>query len=57
MTTLGDLFKQADWKAEKHVPVVDCPGSVSKDLVFEVKVGVGVEIAHPNATEHHIRWI
>ncbi len=24
---------------------------------FEVKVSVGKEIAHPNTTEHHIRWI
>lgn len=57
MTKIGDLFKQADWKTEKHVPVIECPASVTKGQVFEVKVGVGLEIAHPNTTEHHIRWI
>jgi superoxide reductase len=51
------LFQSADWKAEKHVPVIDCPDAVKADEVFEVKVSVGKEIAHPNTTEHHIRWI
>ncbi|MDW7711121.1 MAG: class II SORL domain-containing protein [Deferrisomatales bacterium] len=57
MTKIGDLFKQADWKAEKHVPVIECADAVGKDQVFEVKLAVGAEIAHPNTTEHHIRWI
>ncbi len=57
MSRIGDLYKQADWKAEKHVPVIECPGSVGADEAFEVKVCVGKEIAHPNTTEHHIRWI
>ncbi len=57
MAKMGDLFKQADWKAEKHVPVIECPDAVKADQVFEVKLGVGVEIAHPNTTEHHIRWV
>jgi superoxide reductase len=25
--------------------------------MFEVKVTLGKEVAHPNTTEHHIRWI
>lgn len=57
MAKIGDMYKQADWKTEKHVPVIQCPDAVAKDQVFEVKVGVGAEIAHPNTTEHHIRWI
>jgi len=57
MVRIGELYKQADWKAEKHVPVIECPDSVGKDQVFEVKVSVGKEIAHPNTTEHHIRWV
>jgi superoxide reductase len=57
MAKIGELYKQADWKTEKHVPVIECPESVRKDQVFEVKVGVGKEVAHPNTTEHHIRWI
>jgi superoxide reductase len=48
---------KADWKTEKHVPVVECPDKVSPDQIFEVRVSVGKEIAHPNTTAHHIRWI
>ncbi len=54
---IGERFQQADWKAEKHVPVIDCPGEVKAGENFEVKVSIGKEIAHPNTTEHHIRWI
>lgn len=57
MDKIGDLFQSADWKKEKHVPVIDCPDSVAKDKVFEVKVSLGKEVAHPNTTAHHIRWI
>jgi len=48
---------KADWKTEKHVPVIECPDKVAPDQAFEVKVSVGKEIAHPNTTAHHIRWI
>lgn len=48
---------KADWKSEKHVPVIECPDSVAPDQVFEVRVSVGKEIAHPNTTAHHIRWV
>jgi superoxide reductase len=54
---LGEKIQTADWKAEKHVPVIECPDSVAADKVFTVKVSVGKEIPHPNTTEHHIRWI
>ena len=54
---IGNLIQEADWKKEKHVPVIECPDEVSKDEMFDVKVGLGKEIAHPNTTEHHIRWI
>jgi len=54
---LGNLIQEADWKKEKHVPVIECPETVKKDQLFDVKVGIGKEIAHPNTTEHHIRWI
>lgn len=57
MGKTGDLFQSADWKAEKHVPVIECPDTVNADEVFEIKVSIGKEIAHPNTTEHHIRWI
>ena len=53
----GDRIQEADWKKEKHVPVIDCADRVSAGDVFQVKVSLGKEIAHPNTTEHHIRWI
>ena len=56
MSRIGDQFQSADWKAEKHVPVIDCPGEVGADENFNVTITVGKEIAHPNTTEHHISW-
>lgn len=57
MTKIGELYQTADWKSEKHVPVIECPDAVAADEIFEVKVSLGKEVAHPNTTEHHIRWI
>jgi superoxide reductase len=37
--------------------VIDCPDNVKADEMFDVTVTLGKEIAHPNTTEHHIRWI
>jgi superoxide reductase len=54
---IGEKIQHADWKKEKHVPVIECPDKVQADEIFEVKVSIGKEIAHPNTTEHHIRWI
>jgi superoxide reductase len=54
---IGELFQSADWKSEKHVPVIECPDEAKADEVFEVTVTIGKEVAHPNTTEHHIRWI
>ncbi len=55
--TLGDTIQTADWKREKHAPVIECPDAVKAGKVFEVQVGVGKEITHPNTAEHHISWI
>lgn len=57
MAELKDLVQSADWKKEKHVPVIEVNGSVKKGDAVSVKVSVGKEIAHPNTTAHHIRWI
>ena len=53
----GELYQSADWKSEKHVPVIEAPTEVKAGEVFDVKVSIGKEVAHPNTTEHHIRWI
>ncbi|MHA1952818.1 MAG: desulfoferrodoxin family protein [Candidatus Heimdallarchaeaceae archaeon] len=54
-----ELYGTADWKTEKHVPVieVDEVDGVIKEGKNSVIVSVGKEIAHPNKTEHHISWI
>ncbi len=57
MADLKDLLQGADWKTEKHVPVIEAPQIVNKGEFFRIMVTVGKEIAHPNKTEHHIRWI
>ena len=57
MKQFGELFQTADWKTEKHVPVIECLDQVKAGELFPVKVTLGKEIAHPNTTEHHIRWI
>lgn len=57
MSKISELFQSADWKNEKHVPVITAPESVGKDELFDVEVRVGKEIGHPNTLEHHISWI
>ncbi len=57
MVDLRDLFQSADWKAEKHVPVIEAPDKVKKGEFFKCTATVGKEVAHPNKTEHHISWI
>ncbi|MDR3164109.1 MAG: class II SORL domain-containing protein [Synergistaceae bacterium] len=54
---LGELVKTGDWKGEKHVPVIAAPEKVVSGEVFEVKLCVGKEIAHPNTPAHYIKWI
>ena len=55
--TLSEYVKTADWKAEKHVPVIVAPVTAAAGQAFEVEVSVGKEIPHPNTVEHHIAWI
>jgi len=54
---LSERIQQADWKKEKHVPVIDCPDTIKKDTWSQVTVSLGKAVDHPNTTEHHIRWI
>jgi len=54
---LTEQIQTADWKKEKHVPVIEAPNQVKPDEIFRVTVTLGKEMAHPNKTEHHIRWI
>ncbi len=54
---LNKLFQSADWKKEKHVPVINFVGECKKGRKLTLKLQVGKEISHPNTTEHHIAWI
>ena len=57
MPNVKELLQSADWKTEKHVPVIEAASSVKKKDAVSLSVSVGKEIAHPNTTEHHIAWI
>lgn len=55
--SFGELLQSADWKKEKHVPVIECADVVKADEYFDITVSLGKEVAHPNTTEHHISYI
>lgn len=57
MKEIKELIQSADWKQEKHVPVIELSGALKKNEPVHVNVAVGKEIPHPNTTEHHIEWI
>ena len=57
MATIETLFQTADWKTEKHVPVIEAADKVKKGEFTGITVSVGKAIAHPNTTEHYIGWI
>jgi superoxide reductase len=57
MGSIKDLYQGADWKTEKHVPVIEAPDKTKKGALIKVLASVGKEVAHPNKTEHHISWI
>jgi superoxide reductase len=57
MVEIKDLFQDADWKKEKHAPVIEAQDKIKKGDAVIVKASVGKEIPHPNTTAHHISWI
>jgi superoxide reductase len=57
MAELKDLLQSADWKTEKHIPVIEAADKVRKGESCKITITVGKEMPHPNTTEHHIRWI
>lgn len=52
---ISNSIKTADFKSEKHVPVIKVVSRDGENAVIEVSVGA--EIAHPNTTEHFIAYI
>ncbi|OGV70675.1 MAG: Neelaredoxin [Lentisphaerae bacterium RIFOXYB12_FULL_60_10] len=57
MPAWSETIQTADWKSEKHVPAIECADAVKAGEFFAVKATLGKAVAHPNTTEHHIRWI
>lgn len=55
--SFSELFQSADWKSEKHSPVIELVQAPTVDKPALVTVSVGKEIPHPNTSEHHIAWI
>jgi len=57
MAGFKEIFQAADWKIEKHVPVIEAKDVVKKTDTVNISVSVGKQIPHPNTTEHHISYI
>ena len=57
MNSLSSTIKSADWKSEKHVPVITLPEGAKPGEAFDAEVAVGKEILHPNTPTHHIARI
>ncbi|MBN1870904.1 MAG: class II SORL domain-containing protein [Candidatus Omnitrophica bacterium] len=57
MAEFKELFQSGDWKAEKHVPIIEAPDKAKKGEWIKVTATVGKEVDHPNKTEHHISWM
>lgn len=57
MSEFSSIIQSADWKIEKHAPVIEAPDSVKADEFFTVSAGLGKAVAHPNTVQHHISWI
>ena len=55
MEKFEGLLQKADWKKEKHVPVITVLEATDDQV--RIEAGVGKEIGHPNTTAHHIEWI
>ena len=45
--SLGDYLQTADWKKEKHAPVIDSPEKVKSGEEFSVALTIGKEIPPP----------
>lgn len=48
-------IQTADWKTEKHVPVIELVSQEAEKI--HVRISIGKQIAHPNTIEHHIEYI
>ncbi len=54
---INDRIQEGNWEKEKHVPVIQCEERIKAGAWTPVTITLGKAVAHPNTTEHHIRWI
>lgn len=57
MSEFSSTIQNADWKVEKHAPVIEAPDAVKAGDFFAVTASLGKAIAHPNTVQHHIAWM
>ena len=57
MSELSGTIQSADWKLEKHAPMIDVPDAVRVGETFTATLHLGAAIAHPNTPMHHIAWM
>lgn len=57
MSEFSSTIQNADWKVEKHAPVMEAPDAVKAGEAFTVTASLGKAIAHPNTPQHHIAWM
>ncbi|MFA6118554.1 MAG: class II SORL domain-containing protein [Parachlamydiales bacterium] len=57
MNVFKNLYQDADWKIEKHVPVIEILNPPKKKENIQIMVSIGKAVPHPNTTAHHIRYI
>lgn len=57
MAKFAELVQSADWKREKHAPVIEVPDGIHAGEPVKVVLSVGKEHPHPNTVEHHISWM
>ena len=57
MNNLSSTVKTADWKAEKHAPMIEAPDEAAAGRTVTVTAHLGAAIAHPNTPMHHIAWM
>lgn len=44
MTSFNELYQSADWKREKHAPVIEVQDMVRKGKIFNVSVTLGKQV-------------
>lgn len=57
MSELNETIQSADWKVEKHAPVINAPDEATAGQTVTVTAHLGAAIAHPNTPQHHIAWM